>query len=42
MIEAEYWAKDGLDITPIVDKISIDLEETDTESEMSFSDSDSE
>ena len=42
-IEAKYWAQDGLDITPIVNDIVIDLEETDTESEMSvFSDLDSE
>ena len=42
-----YWVLkdydlDGLDITPIVNDIVIDLEETDTESEMSvFSDLDS-
>ena len=41
-IEAKYWAQDGLDITPIVNDIVIDLEESDTESENSiFSDLDS-
>ena len=42
LIEAKYWAMDGLDFTPIVNDIVIDLEETDTESEISvFSDLDS-
>ena len=41
-IEAKYWAQDGLDTTLIVNDIVIDLEETDTESEISvFSDLDS-
>ena len=34
-VETEYWSKDGLEITPIVEDVIIDIEETDTESDFS-------
>ena len=34
-VETEYWQKDGLQISPIVDDVVIDTEETDSESDFS-------
>ena len=33
-VETEYWTRDGLEITPIVDDVIIDTEETDSESDL--------
>ena len=33
-VETEYWTRDGLEITPIMDDVLIDTEETDSGSDL--------